>query len=305
MSGLQVYDPARGPFGKYLVVRRDGTVPRWPWFVLAAADPNAPFALRAYANRCEAAGCDPAYVADVRRRATEFEEWAALNGPGEPDGPAWRETAPGFAAVSGVRPRASAVVLAVPFPPLACEPSCGRFDWKWRATAPGLDCSALAATVARVNRTGWMAMLAGSPGVESCAATHGLDGPVSVHQLVFAQVHDRAVAFRMNKGPAPDPEDVVGVCAAASAMATALGRVREMLAACYEDGPDGAEFNVSAALRLTNHLVELFREPTDGAAEEGEGGPADPGLQPGVPGPGRVAPGDPAPGPGPDGAGVP
>lgn len=92
MAGLQVYDPARGPFGKYLVVRRDGTVPRWPWFVLAAADPNAPFALRAYANRCEVAGCDPAYVADVRWRADEFEHWQALNGPGEPDGPAWRTT---------------------------------------------------------------------------------------------------------------------------------------------------------------------------------------------------------------------
>lgn len=37
------------PEGKYLVVRRDGTVPSWPSFVLGAADPMAPWALRFYA----------------------------------------------------------------------------------------------------------------------------------------------------------------------------------------------------------------------------------------------------------------
>lgn len=34
--------------GKYLVVRRDGTAPAWPYIVLGARDPSAPAALRAY-----------------------------------------------------------------------------------------------------------------------------------------------------------------------------------------------------------------------------------------------------------------
>ena len=34
--------------GKFLVVRRDGSVPHWPHFVLGARDPGAPTALRAY-----------------------------------------------------------------------------------------------------------------------------------------------------------------------------------------------------------------------------------------------------------------
>jgi hypothetical protein len=42
-------DNPKTPEGKYLVKRRDGTVPEWPSFVLGAADPNAPRALRFYA----------------------------------------------------------------------------------------------------------------------------------------------------------------------------------------------------------------------------------------------------------------
>ncbi len=38
------------PEGKYLVKRRDGTVPPWPSFVLSGPDPVAVVALRAYAK---------------------------------------------------------------------------------------------------------------------------------------------------------------------------------------------------------------------------------------------------------------
>ena len=36
---------------KYLVVRRDGTVPRWPWFVLGGRDQAARDAMRFYLQR--------------------------------------------------------------------------------------------------------------------------------------------------------------------------------------------------------------------------------------------------------------
>ena len=42
--------------GKYLVQRRDGTIPEWPYFVIGAADPAAPKALQAYADACEKSG---------------------------------------------------------------------------------------------------------------------------------------------------------------------------------------------------------------------------------------------------------
>lgn len=37
-------------FNKFLVVRRDGTVPDWPYLVLGARDPAAPAALRTLAE---------------------------------------------------------------------------------------------------------------------------------------------------------------------------------------------------------------------------------------------------------------
>jgi hypothetical protein len=45
--------------GKYLVLRRDGTVPDWPYLVMGAADPVVPVALRAYAVEAERVGLDP------------------------------------------------------------------------------------------------------------------------------------------------------------------------------------------------------------------------------------------------------
>jgi hypothetical protein len=71
--------------GKYLVLRRDGTVPEWPNFVLGAKDPAAPAALRAYAEAASAAGMNAQYCDDVRRLAIEFEGYRKSHGDGDPD----------------------------------------------------------------------------------------------------------------------------------------------------------------------------------------------------------------------------
>jgi hypothetical protein len=84
--------------GKYLVKRRDGTVPRWPWFVLGARDAAAPKALLAYADEAERLGMDPAYVRDVRDLAVHFEEWREEAGNGDPDAPRHRKDDPATVA---------------------------------------------------------------------------------------------------------------------------------------------------------------------------------------------------------------
>jgi hypothetical protein len=80
--------------GKYLVQRRDGTVPDWPYFVMAAADVAAPAALRAYADAAEQYNMDPEYVADIRELAAEFAAWRLANGAGDPDAPRHRTDDP-------------------------------------------------------------------------------------------------------------------------------------------------------------------------------------------------------------------
>lgn len=97
MSGLWINDPATRE-GKYLVKRRDGTVPKWPWFVVGGCDPAAPAALRAYADEAERLCMDSAYVADVRGLAVRFEEWREENGTGDPDAPRHREDDPATVA---------------------------------------------------------------------------------------------------------------------------------------------------------------------------------------------------------------
>lgn len=97
MAGLWKNNPEfKG--GKYLVKRRDGTVPMWPWFVLGGADPVAPIALRAYADEAERIGLDLQYVADIRAMATEFEEFREMNGDGDPDAPRHRKDDPATVA---------------------------------------------------------------------------------------------------------------------------------------------------------------------------------------------------------------
>jgi hypothetical protein len=73
------------PEGKYLVLRRDGTVPPWPWFVLGAGDEAAVDAVLAYADKGEALGYDPQYVQDLRVMAVEWEAWRRDHGKGYPD----------------------------------------------------------------------------------------------------------------------------------------------------------------------------------------------------------------------------
>lgn len=84
--------------GKYLVQRRDGTIPIWPYFVIAASDPAAPAALRAYAEAAEECEMDPAFVADIRTLADDFVLWRDANGTGNPDAPPHRTDDPAIIA---------------------------------------------------------------------------------------------------------------------------------------------------------------------------------------------------------------
>lgn len=97
MAGLWRNNPETKE-GKYLVKRRDGTVPRWPYFVIGGADPVAPVALRAYADEAERLGLDPAYVADVRAMASWFADWREEYGEGDPDAPRHRVDDPATVA---------------------------------------------------------------------------------------------------------------------------------------------------------------------------------------------------------------
>lgn len=89
MAGIWRNNPST-PEGKYLVKRRDGTVPQWPYFVIAASDPCAPAALRAYADAAAHRRMDPEYIRDIRAMAEEFEAYRAIQGSGDPDAPRHR-----------------------------------------------------------------------------------------------------------------------------------------------------------------------------------------------------------------------
>lgn len=71
--------------GKFLVVRRDGSVPAWPHFVLGARDPGAPVALRAYAAALESIGFDHEYTQSVRELADDFDRYRAEHGDSDPE----------------------------------------------------------------------------------------------------------------------------------------------------------------------------------------------------------------------------
>lgn len=73
------------PEGKYLVKRRDGTVPDWPHFVLGGRDPHAAVALRAYADSSSKdPNCDPDYVKRLYVWADRFDKYRELHGSGDP-----------------------------------------------------------------------------------------------------------------------------------------------------------------------------------------------------------------------------
>ena len=80
--------------GKYLVTRRDGTIPAWPYFVIAASDPAAPRALLAYADAAEEVGMDPEYVQDIRDLAVRFDDYRWSHDAGDPDAPRHRTDDP-------------------------------------------------------------------------------------------------------------------------------------------------------------------------------------------------------------------
>src|SRR5262249_41751172 len=71
--------------GKFLVVRRDGSIPHWPHFVLGARDPAAPETLRAYADIAERRGYEADYVASIRELADDFEVYRTREGNGDPE----------------------------------------------------------------------------------------------------------------------------------------------------------------------------------------------------------------------------
>ena len=73
--------------GKYLVMRRDGSVPTWPLLVLGGRDPAAPAALKAYADECARLGFDPQYVRDVRELCVEFVRYARDHAQSDPTEP--------------------------------------------------------------------------------------------------------------------------------------------------------------------------------------------------------------------------
>lgn len=80
--------------GKFLVVRRDGSVPHWPHFVLGARDPLTPIALRAYAAAARDAGLDAEYADSIMELAGDFERYRATQGDGDPDAPPHRTDDP-------------------------------------------------------------------------------------------------------------------------------------------------------------------------------------------------------------------
>lgn len=96
--------------GKYLVQRRDGTVPEWPYFVLGAKDPCAPDALRSLALAAAVHGLDRQYVLDVGRLADAFDAYRQQHGVGDPDALPYRKDDPAtIAKMNGETPVAPSI----------------------------------------------------------------------------------------------------------------------------------------------------------------------------------------------------
>lgn len=71
--------------GKYLVVRRDGTIPPWPHFVLGGDDPCGPDTLRAYVDSASQRGFDPDFVESIYELANDWEHKHRTKGNGVAD----------------------------------------------------------------------------------------------------------------------------------------------------------------------------------------------------------------------------
>lgn len=94
--------------GKYLVVRRDGTIPKWPHFVIGGDDYAGPAGLHAYAKEARRLGYDPAYCDSILELADDFASravnaaaWAAKSGTkgADPDAPPHRKDNPAVIAM--------------------------------------------------------------------------------------------------------------------------------------------------------------------------------------------------------------
>lgn len=84
--------------GKFLVVRRDGTVPHWPHFVLGARDPAAAGTLMAYAAIAEELGYEREYCTSIRDLSQDFVQYMRQHGKGDPESPPHREDNPSVIA---------------------------------------------------------------------------------------------------------------------------------------------------------------------------------------------------------------
>jgi len=85
--------------GKYLVMRRDGTIPEWPHFTLGARDPVAPVALMAYAQEARKRGINEEMCRAIEDLASQFVAYRALHGEGDPDRGKHREDLPAVIAM--------------------------------------------------------------------------------------------------------------------------------------------------------------------------------------------------------------
>ncbi len=121
------------PEGKYLVKRRDGTIPEWPHFIIGARDPCAKAALLAYAKKARELGLTSGYASSIERLAYKFEAYRMENGTGDPDRGRHRPDDP--ATVTEMKIGKSASPLPPhPRPPIALSWSKPMIDWlidKW------------------------------------------------------------------------------------------------------------------------------------------------------------------------------
>jgi hypothetical protein len=84
LYGLVRDNPAT-PEGKYLVMRRDGSIPPWPNFVLGGADPMSPSTLRFYALYGWLRGHFTwGFVKAAFRWARAMRRWRKEHGSGDP-----------------------------------------------------------------------------------------------------------------------------------------------------------------------------------------------------------------------------
>ena len=84
LAGLWRNNPDT-PEGKYLLVRRDGSIVEWPHFAMGAKDPASPAGLRAYAAEARRLGMNEQYCGDVEGLANFFESYRREHGDGDPD----------------------------------------------------------------------------------------------------------------------------------------------------------------------------------------------------------------------------